>query len=814
MKNEHNKRTLLSLAFTICTTILFGQSATQTIKGIVRDKDTKQPLIGAEVRISETNTSETRNSTSEIGTVTDTSGHFRLEHIPVGRQQVLCNFIGYESYLSESIVLNSAKEVELDIQLIQAATLTDAVVIHAIKHGSEPLNELSVVSARSFSAEETNRYAGTANDAGRMAMGFPGVQISNDDSNSDILIRGNSGVGLLWRLEGIDIPNPNHFARLGSSGGGITIFSTSVLGTSDFSTGAFPAEYGNALSGVFDMKFRKGNSEKRENTIKVGLIGLEYSTEGPVGNQGGSYLVNARYSTLGILNKLGFQLAGPRIDDNFQDISFNIYLPSSNQKHLFSIWGIGGLSLEKRRVAEMPVNYDDRVTANFETNMGAIGATHSWLLDKSSYIKTTLAVMDQSVVHDQDYNPASAPATRFDTQHATEGRFSLASYYSHLFNPKLTLKTGLFLSDMFYNFESYSGTSVDYNANVLGKYATLGRANTFGQTLSTFLIQPYAEVRYRPAEKWTISAGIHTLFLTLNNTSSIEPRFGVQYKYADNQFISFGYGLHGKIQPLGTYYTVFGDYEKSQIYANRNLGITHSNHFILAHEIIFYNGSHTGQPLLKLHSELYYQYLTDVPVSADANNTYSALNVVEGFPNQILTSKGTGQNYGIDVSLEKIFNQGAFFVLSTSLFNSTYQPLNGQTYNTQYNTRYSLNFMGGKEWRTKHDGVWQGGIKILFNGGTPASPLSAVQSGNVQYPDLDQAHPFSLTTPVYFRPDLKVSYRKNNKKTAYTIALDVQNFTAQTNVNGLIRNYDPATNTWVYREQAGLLPVISFQLDF
>ena len=800
MRQLNFTRNFLSFLFTLCTSFLFAQSGTQTIKGFVRDKDTRQPLIGATVRLAD-------NTNTALGTVTDTTGHFRLENIPLGRQQITCSFVGYETYLSESIVLNAAKEVELDIQIIQAATLTDEVVVHAIKHGSEPLNELSVVSARSFSVEETNRYAGTANDAGRMAMGFPGVQISNDDSNSDILIRGNSGVGLLWRLEGIDIPNPNHFARLGSSGGGITIFSTSVLGTSDFSTGAFPAEYGNALSGVFDMKFRKGNTEKRENTIKVGLIGLEYSTEGPVGKNGGSYLVNYRYSTLGILNKLGFQLAGPRIDDNFQDISFNVYLPSKNKKHFFNIWGIGGLSLEKRRVAETPVNYDDRVTANFETNMGAVGVTHSWLIDNSSFIKTTLAVMDQSIVHDQDYNPASGASSRFDTQHAQEGRISISSYYSHKFDTKLTLKTGFFLSNMFYNFESYAGNSINDSANVLGKYATLGRANTFGQTPTSFLIQPYAEIRYRPAAKWTISAGIHTMFLTLNNTSSIEPRFGIEYKYADNQFISFGYGLHGKTQAIGTYYTVFGDYEKSQVYLNRNLGITHSNHFILAHEIIFSNS-------YKLHSELYFQYLTDVPVSADAANTYSALNVVEGFPNQILTSKGTGQNYGVDISLEKIFNKGAFFILSTSLFNSTYQPLNGQTYNTQYNTHYAINFMGGKEWRTKHNSVWQAGLKILYNGGTPTSPLAAVQTGDVQYPTLDQLHPFTLTTPAYFRPDLKISYRKDNKKTAYTINLEMQNFIGQTNVNGLIRNYDPTTNSWVYRQQSGLIPLVSFQLDF
>ena len=566
-------RSVLMTCLLVSSFSLSAQSATQTIKGFVRDKDTKQPLIGAIVKIA-------GSGDKAVGTASLTDGSFRLEHAVVGRQQIECSFVGYEPFLSESVILNSAKELELNIELVQSLNLTQEIVIKAVKHGSEPLNVLSLVSARSFSVEETNRYAGTANDAGRMAMGFPGVQISNDDSNSDILIRGNAGQGLLWRLEGIDIPNPNHFARLGSSGGGITIFSTSVLGTSDFSTGAFPAEYGNALSGVFDMKFRKGNSEKRENTIKVGLIGLEYATEGPIGHNGGSYLVNYRYSTLGVLNKFGFQLAGPRIDDNFQDISFNVYLPTKDKKNVFNIWGIGGLSVENRRTAATPINYDDRVTGDFETNMGAIGLSHSWLINNKSYLKTTIAVMDQYVINDQNYNPSASPAYRITTEHHQEGRISLASYYSYKFSPQTTLKTGIFVSDLFYRFEAYSGSSINENTNVLNGYATYGHANTFGQTPSTLLFQPYTEIKYRPSDQWTFTGGLHALYLALNGTTSIEPRFGVQYQYESNQSLSFGYGLHGKIQPMGTYYTVFGNYGYSHDYSNRNLGIIHSNHFV------------------------------------------------------------------------------------------------------------------------------------------------------------------------------------------------------------------------------------------
>lgn len=188
-------------------------------------------------------------------------------------------------------------------------------------------------------------------------VSLPGVQPSKDNEN-DVVIRGNSGAAIAWRLEGIDILNPNHFARKGSSGGGITIFSISVLGEADFSTGAFPAEYGNALAGVFDLRFRKGNKERREYTFRAGMLGLDLAAEGPfgsgTGNKRGSYLFNYRYSTLGILNEMGLHLVGERVSNNFQDLSFNIDFPVKNNKSRFNLWGLGGLSVEEEVAVENP----------------------------------------------------------------------------------------------------------------------------------------------------------------------------------------------------------------------------------------------------------------------------------------------------------------------------------------------------------------------------------------------------------------------------------------------------------------------------
>ncbi len=770
----------------LATTAAFSQT-TQTIKGAVLDRVTKQPLVGATVKVADIQ--------PLMGATADLDGNYRIENVPLGRHRIEVTYIGYETFVSDNNILNAAKELDLTVELVEAATTTETVVISAKKTGNEPVNELSIVSARSFTAEQTQRFAASANDPGRMAMAFPGVQPSRD-SRSDIVVRGNAGFGLLWRLEGIDIPNPNHFARKGSSGGGITIFSTSMLGTSDFSSGAFPAEYGNAFSGVFDMKFRKGNTERKEYTFKAGLLGLDFSTEGPLSKNGASYLINYRYSTLGILNKLGVHLVGERIDNTFQDLSFNLYMPAKNKKTIWTLWGMGGLSREFEKINDTLKTYDDREQYNFVTNMGAAGLTYSFLIDNQSFIKTTLAIMNQKITNDEDtITGVGGKYNRILTESFTEGRLSLASYYSRKLGTKASLRMGFVASRLFYNAQTDLLPSFRTSS-----YLDIHTKNTEG----AYLIQPYAQIRYRATDKLTLNGGIHSLIFSLNSTSSIEPRFGLQYKLADNQTFSLGYGLHGKVLPIGVYYNGTSATTNA---VNYNLKPLKAHHLIAAYDILFGDN-------FRFHTEGYLQRLWNVPVSPDINSTYAYTNDIQGFANRALISEGKGQNVGIDFALEKIFQKGTFFILNTSLFNSTYQPLNGKTYSTQYNSKFSAAFIGGKEWQAGAKGVFQLGGKIIFNGGQPITPLSSVQEGYSRIPTLDESQPYTLNTQTYFRPDLRFAYRHDSTKSAYTIALDVQNVALMKNIDGTRREYDPTTNKWVDWVQSSLVPVISWQIDF
>ena len=292
---------------------LLSQSLTQTIKGSVVDKQSQSALPGVAVQV--------EGITPVIGVITDADGQFRLQKVPLGRLQIRFQYLGYREK-TVSVILNAGKEAILNIELEESVIQAEEVVITGEQDKTKTNNKMSTVSARVFSAEEAARYAGSRNDPARMAANFAGVSGTNDSRN-DIIIRGNSPTGILWRLNGLDIPNPNHFGNAGSTGGPISILNNNTLENSDFMTGAFAADYGNATSGVFDLKMRQGNRDKREFLAQVGFNGFELGAEGPFRKgKNASFLINYRYSTLSVFNALNIDFGTGAAIPQYQDLTF------------------------------------------------------------------------------------------------------------------------------------------------------------------------------------------------------------------------------------------------------------------------------------------------------------------------------------------------------------------------------------------------------------------------------------------------------------------------------------------------------------
>ena len=767
---------------------------TQTIRGKVVDKAIEMPLIGVVVIITET----------KLHTTTDLNGNFVIENVPIGRQIITTQYLGYEPYFSENLVISSNKEAYLEIGLLEQVEVTETVVVTASGGkdglGNKAINDLSVVSARSFSVEETKRYAASIDDPGRMAAALPGIQ-SDQDNENDVAIRGNSSFGVLWRMEGLEIPNPSHFGRPATTGGGVSVFSASVIGNTDLSTGGFAAEYGNALSGVFDMRNRTGNMVNREHSIKIGFVGLGVSTEGPIKKGRSSYLINYRYSTLGMLNKMGIYVVRENVGNNFQDLSFNLTFNSKDNKDEFKVFGIGGLSDEYWLTKEDPSDwqtYLDYIEEHNGSNLGILGFTYRRLINDQSYLKIILGsvmnhiflkrsipnlvnldINDKDVVQDYDYKTL---------------RSQLHLTYSNKLNNHFRLKTGASLTANTYclNYSDDLGNGdYTYLDNVQG---------------STFLLQAYAQGSYRPVKKFLFNFGFHALFLTLNNTYSIEPRVSMQYKPFKKTTISAAYGLHGKALPIGTYLLQLPDANGNITQPNKDLEIAKAHHAILSFQQVIGLG-------FRLNVEGYYQYSFDNPTSTVVNSGYWFFNERDNYGNRAMISDGQGQNYGIDLSVEKAFSRSFFLLATGSLFSSEYKSLGDTEWRrTRIDKRWGISVMGGYEFEFKKGGVLQIGLKNFISGGlryTPADFEASKLAGQLVE---DSNNYWGASAGMYFRLDGRIAYRKDHEKFSYTISIDVQNITNTKNPRDFI--YDRQEATLIPRNQSGLLPVISFQIDF
>ena len=370
------------LFLTLFSVEIFAQS--QVVKGIITDKQSETPLIGATIEwIGE----------PVKGTTTDAEGYFRLEDIPVGRQAFRISYIGYNGITIPNIVVTAGKEVVLDVALEESYEELSEIVVTVAAEKDKPINEMATVSARTFSLEEVNRYSGGRSDVARLAGSFAGVATA-DDSRNDIVIRGNSPTGVLWRLEGIPILNPNHFSTLGTTGGPVSALNSNLLSNSDFLTSAFPAEYGNALAGVFDLGFRNGNRDKYEFMVQTAAFtGFEAMAEGPINKEKGrSFILGARYSFVSLVGNLGLDI-GTNATPNYRDIAFKVNFGNSKAGN-FSLFGIGGSSdieFLNDEIDENDLFAAPDEDSSADSQFGVLGLRHNFVLDNNTYWRTVIA---------------------------------------------------------------------------------------------------------------------------------------------------------------------------------------------------------------------------------------------------------------------------------------------------------------------------------------------------------------------------------------------------------------------------------------
>lgn len=810
-----------TLVLLLLTNAILAQ-VTQTVKGKIVDREIGIGLPGVIVQL--------KNKALNIIATSDNNGNYKLLNVPVGRQSFLFTYTGYKPVPINDIIITSGKEMVVNIEM-EESTIAMAEVEVKASNDTDIVNTMQSVNMKSFSIEETERYAGSRNDPARMAANFAGVQGTNDSRN-DIVVRGNSPSGLLWRLEDIDIPNPNHFAIAGSAGGPQSIINNKYLANSEFYTGAFPANYGNALGGVFDLKMRNGNNEKHERTFQFGFLGTELALEGPLSKKtGASYLMTYRYSTLKLFSAANFNI-GTSAVPGYQDIGLRLNFPTK-KAGVFSFSGIGGLSdikiiLSKTYERPKELYGDLNRDQYFSSNMGVANLSHIYSLNSRTIMKTNLAYTAQQIssfhyliLRNKDFIPKDTLPQILNTTFY-EGRTTLAWYIKTKIDPKNSVKAGFFANKIDVNY--FDKVKVNSLYDTLAATIENKLFKTRLNTQTTFyLLQPYVSYVHKFNEKLSFNGGVFSQFLTLNNKYSIEPRASLRYQFKSNQVLSLAYGLHSQMQATYIYFAIPDSIVNNEtlipntnrVSDNKNLDFTKSQHLVLGYDIF-------AGKYLKFKTELYYQYLWNVPVSV-LPSSFSLLNrgatFNRVFPVYTLQNTGTGENYGIEFTVEKLFHKHYFFMYSASLFNSTYKGSNGKSNNTDFNGNYMMNLLGGLEYsvgKNKKD-ILSFGSKFTYGGGKRYSPVNIAASNAIMDVVAQDDKVNTLQFPAYNRLDFRVSYKINTKKTGIEIALDLINVMNTKNVLALSYAPDPANlqaDPLIKNYQLGFLPLFYIKVDF
>ena len=757
-----------------------NQEYVQTIKGNVVNAKNLQPIVGASVSVIGT----------KLGGYTDKNGDFKILNVPLGRYSIRVSSLGYESRIF-NILLTSGREAILNVQLNEDVVRLKEIEVVEKKANFSPINESVNVSATEFSIDDVQRFAGSRMEPARMAQNFAGVLGANDTRN-DIIIRGGSPIELLWRIDGLDIPNPNHFATQGATGGPVGAINTMMLDNSDFITGAFPAEYYDKNSGVFDLRFRQGNREKYEYYGQFGFNGVEFGVEGPLPKSFGSFIASYRYSFLGLLKAMGVNFGFAGIPQ-YQDFAFKTDLRQFGNHH-FSLMGIGGTSDIHIKQSETEDVYTGDQDIKNGTDFLGVALNWTYLISDKLFLKTMIGsslsrfrTYIDSITTDEN-NKVLALTPWFDTK-SDENYHTIKSVLNYSPSRLHFIKLGMEYRYKFFNFNEKRLTPSDD-----GTYYALN-ADDNTNHFFTFI-----DWNYKITPNLSATLGIAQNYLQVSNKNYFDPRASVKYNLSENHSVNLGFAVNHQSLPLTIYY---------QSEFNKNLESMRSVHYVLG-----YNWIINEDMLFKL--ETYYKDQSKVPVDYKKATSFSLLNSGANFgrvfASDSLISNGVGRAYGAELTLTKHFTKHYYITLTFSYVRQQYKGSDNIWRWGAFDNQFIFNLLAGYEWVISPTFAIEFAGRYTISGGSPYTPIDITKSNNFSqtyYLD-DQA--FSLRNPNYQRMDIRIDFRDNYKSFAIISYISVENLLNHQNV--LLRIWDKKNQKEKIVNQLGVFPVGGLRIEF
>ena len=741
-----------------------AQEITQILRGRVIEAVSKAPISDAAITINNT----------KFSTSANTEGVFQMEQIPVGRYRLTISSVGFQPLILTDILVESGKETVLEIVLNTSTTALDTFVYIAQSSDRSAINFPSV----SLIEKLRFQYPATFADPARYASFAAGVATDNDQANN-LSIRGISPNAMQWYLQGAEIVNPNHLSNAGTlsdkasaNGGGVMILSAQLLENTTLFQGAMPPQYGNALAGALDMRLRKGNDSRRQNTVQLSLIGLDAATEGYFNKEKkASYLINYRYATIGLLSKLGVPLGDE--DINYQDLSFNLNFPTQKMGE-FSIFGVGGMSeniFKAKKPGEWIADKDSQ-DISFKGRMGVLGLRHQVSLGKKMLWQSVFAASALDDSRDAiGYNRLEQPI-RVETIDNTHAKY----FFKTEINSKLGGKP------------EQSRAFTEGSIGLIVKEEVVSN-NTISKIFSNtsarladgngIWLIPYAQLGGELSDKWHYKIGVRGVYFSFNEKFSLEPSAILNYQTSENSFVQLNYSRQSQLIQPALYFAK----NSNRVYINRNLDFVKSDNIGLSFNKNFKNN-------IRINAEAFYQTYSNVYYNSD--NSTSLLDDLNSLT-AISNSLGTAQSIGLALNTSQNLSNGLFWQLNAAIFDALWKDKNDVERNLTYNSRYTSNALLGKEWtrgsrRNKFFGI--SGRAVLRGG---------FWQNGVQVKD-------------YFRTDLNVYFKRNRKNWQSTIQLDIQNVTNRENEWTTV--FDRLQGRTIAKKQLGLIPNVAYKVEF
>lgn len=762
-----------------------GAEYTQYITGKILDENTMAPIEGAYIQLS---------SPSGDGTTSDSLGYFKIKS-PIGRQEIKLSHLNYYSQ-QKYILINSAREEHVMVYLSpKDRHKLEEVKITAPLHKETPQNKMVYASGRTFSVDEANKYAGTLGDPARMAQSYAGVNAAQDERN-DIIIRGNSPIGVQWILDGYEIPNPNHYGGIGLTGNRVTLLNMNLMDNSDFLTGAFPSEYGNALSGVFDLSMRKGNQSHHQFWGQMGWNGFELGAEGPFSKkkEAGSYMLCYRYSFLDLLSKMGINTG---IDPKYQDLTAKVSIPLSKKLDLSFLTLVGTSAFTRDDHTKKELKASRGQYLETSSDMAFQGMRFDYKASRHSKLQLNLSYLDNSIkTYSESFDRKTDIKQIEWDENSTQKKYAAALKYQYNSFSGNLFRAGI-------KWDSYDARlnqkGLDWNQD----FNVITDANDW-----LHLLRIYAQDAYQITPSLSATLGMNLQYFLYNKSYSLEPRAALRLKLGAGNSLSFAYGQHAQMQPIPTYFTQSHTSPQKVEQKNKDLDFSRANHYVLSYD------QQIGENI-RFKAEAYYQHLYQIPVENASHSIFSIINT--GAEDYIpakgnLVNKGKGENYGIEITVEKFLHHNYYYMVTGSIFKSRYTAADGKWRNSAFDASYMLNGLMGYELWTSRTFAIGADMKISLAGGRPYIPVNETlsQEKNEVIHNYDQA--YIPRYDNYFRSDLKLYYRQNLSNVYLEFAVDLQNLTNHKNID--YQRYEPETGSYITYYQKQFFPMYTFKILF